>query len=47
MGNLLIGKLVSIPLPENPVCTLKLYFDDRDLADLWVAVTWSSQVSKD
>jgi hypothetical protein len=41
LGNLLVGKLVTIALPANPVGDLKLFFDDKAMADLWIAVTWS------
>ena len=41
MGNVLIGKFTSMALPAAPVADLKLYFDEKDLGDLWVAVTWS------
>lgn len=42
LGNLLIGRLMNIPLPEKPTGDLKLYFDSADLADLWIAVSWRS-----
>jgi hypothetical protein len=38
---LLIGKLTNVPLPATPTGELKLYFDNADLDDLWIAVTWS------
>lgn len=41
MGNVLLGKFASMALPATPVAHIKLYFDDKDLGDLWVAVTWS------
>jgi hypothetical protein len=41
LGNLLIGKLDKIPLPDKPTGEFKLYFDDARLSDLWIAVTWS------
>jgi hypothetical protein len=41
LGNLLVGKLTNIPLPEQPVGSFTLYFDDAKLSDLWIAVTWS------
>jgi len=40
LGNLLVGKLVNIVLPK-PVGELKLFFDDKAMADLWIAVKWS------
>lgn len=42
LGNLLVGKLSQIGLPESPITELKLYFDDKALSDLWLAVTWSA-----
>jgi hypothetical protein len=42
LGNLLGGKLDKIPMPKQPVGSLKLYFDDAKLSDLWIAVTWKS-----
>ena len=45
LGNLLAGRLAGaapgIPLPAKPVGHLELYFDDNELADLWLAITWS------
>jgi hypothetical protein len=41
LGNLLVGKLDKIRLPKQPVGSLTLYFDDAQLSDLWIAVTWS------
>lgn len=43
MGNVLVGKFTSMALPAAPVADLKLFFDDKDLGDLWVAVTWSGE----
>jgi hypothetical protein len=43
LGNLLVGKLVNIALLEKPAKELKLFFGDKDMADLWIAVTWSSE----
>ncbi|MFO8091155.1 MAG: neuraminidase-like domain-containing protein [Desulfatiglandaceae bacterium] len=40
LGNLLVGELKNIVLPENPVGELKLFFDTRAVSDLWIAVTW-------
>jgi hypothetical protein len=42
-GNLLVGKLINTPLPTKPADTLKLFFDDKTMEDLWIAVTWSSE----
>jgi hypothetical protein len=41
LGNLHVGKFTSMALPAAPVVNLKLFFDDKDLSDLWIAVTWS------
>ena len=46
-GNLLVGKLEQISPPRDsqnnvsPTGELKLFFDDRTMADLWIAVTWN------
>jgi hypothetical protein len=40
LGNLLVGQLTQSALPSNPVGELKLFFADKQIADLWVAVTW-------
>lgn len=42
LGNLLVGKLKNIGLPSSPIGDLKLYFDDRAIADLWIALAWSA-----
>ena len=46
MGNLLSGHLTSgatgIALPAKPTGEFKLFFDERSIGDLWVAVTWSA-----
>jgi hypothetical protein len=42
LGNLLVGKLVQIALPAKPVGELKLFFDDKAMADVWIVVKWSS-----
>lgn len=43
MGNLLIGNLTNTALPGRPVGELKLFFDDKAITDLWIAVKWSSE----
>jgi len=41
VGNLLVGSLKNVPLPEKPVGEIKLFFDDaKAMTDLWIAVTW-------
>jgi len=46
LGNLLVGKLTGgatgIALPAKPEGELRLFFADKAMADLWIAVTWSS-----
>jgi hypothetical protein len=42
LGNLLVGALSNITLPTSPVGEFKLYFNDRTMEDLWIAVTWKS-----
>jgi hypothetical protein len=41
MGNLLIGRFTGMALPATPAEDVKLYFNDNEVADLWIAVTWS------
>ncbi|UVO28152.1 hypothetical protein [Bradyrhizobium arachidis] len=41
MGKVLTGNFTSMALPAAPVGDLKLFFDDKELGDLWIAVTWS------
>lgn len=41
-GNLLVGKLTNITLPSAPEGSVRLYFDDKALVNVWIAVTWSS-----
>lgn len=40
LGNLLVGKLTQIGLPSSPVSEVKFFLADREIGDLWVAVTW-------
>ncbi|HKV07043.1 MAG TPA: insecticidal toxin protein [Thermoanaerobaculia bacterium] len=46
-GNLLMGSLTGgatgIALPAAPVGEIKLFFDQKDVVDLWMAVTWGSE----
>jgi hypothetical protein len=39
VGNLFVGKLTNIALPE-PVGPVKLYFEYKHIENLWIAVTW-------
>ena len=41
LGNLLRGSLTA-GLLETPDGELKLFFDTNEMADLWIAVTWSA-----
>ena len=41
LGNLLRGQLTT-GLPAKPNSEIKLFFDTKEMADLWIAVTWSS-----
>jgi Tc toxin complex TcA C-terminal TcB-binding domain len=50
LGQLLVGKLVNIvlptqPVPLKPVGKLTLFFDTREMNDLWIAITWSGAAS--
>lgn len=44
LGNLLVGKFsnetTGFPLPERPECKLQLFFENKDISDLWIGVTW-------
>lgn len=46
-GNLLVGKFTNIALPAGPVGeeAIKIFFEERDIEDIWIAVTWSSNKS--
>ncbi|WP_233093928.1 hypothetical protein [Azotobacter chroococcum] len=41
LGNLLAGKFTNIALPAAPEGDIELFFDERELGDLWLALTWS------
>lgn len=41
LGGLLVGSLSNVGLPARPVGQLRLFFEDRAMEDLWIAVTWS------
>ena len=41
LGNLLVGRLTKIALPAKPAGEFTLFFDDKALTDLWLALTWS------
>lgn len=40
-GELLYANIPEDKLPDSPITTLKLFFDNNALADFWVAMTWS------
>jgi hypothetical protein len=42
LGNLLVGALSNIALPTSPMGEFKLFFEDRTMEDLWIAVIWKS-----
>lgn len=42
LGNLHVGRLTNIALPEQLAGELKLYFNNKAISDLWIAVTWSA-----
>jgi len=46
-GNLLVGKLVNqgngIVFLDKPDGKFQIFFEDRDIKDFWLAVTWSSE----
>jgi Tc toxin complex TcA C-terminal TcB-binding domain len=47
LGNLRLGKLTKLPSTIKPISTtienekFKLYFTDRSMEDMWLAITWS------
>lgn len=42
-GNLLVGKFTNIASPVNPIGNgaIRIFFKERDIKDIWIAVTWS------
>lgn len=42
-GDFLHGKFKKIASPGSPVGELKLFFENRDIGDLWIAITWSGK----
>ncbi|MFC0708304.1 hypothetical protein [Azorhizophilus paspali] len=40
LGNLLGGKFTNIALPAAPEGNIELFFNERELEDLWLALTW-------
>jgi hypothetical protein len=47
LGDLLSGRFTGgatgIALPDKPVGELGLFFDDKAMSDLWIAVTWGGE----
>lgn len=42
LGDLLVGKLANVPMPQKPAGHVKLFFEDaKALSDLWIALIWS------
>lgn len=40
IGNLLFGKLTNIPRPDTPVTDQTLFFENNNLTNLWLAMTF-------
>ena len=40
LDDLLVGKLTKIGLPSSPISELKFFLEDREIDELWIAVTW-------
>ena len=40
LGDLLVGSLTEMDLPDRPDGELKFFFDTNAMADLWITVTW-------
>ena len=40
-GQLLVGVLDAASLPATPLTTLKFFFPNKPLTDLWLGVEWS------
>jgi receptor-binding and translocation channel-forming TcA subunit of Tc toxin len=41
LGDLLVGRLAEVAGAVTPTRELKLFFDDKAMADLWIAMTWN------
>jgi hypothetical protein len=41
LDDLLVGKMTNVPAPAAPTGETKLYFENADLDDVLIAVTWS------
>ncbi|MCP9448641.1 MAG: neuraminidase-like domain-containing protein [Nitrospira sp.] len=41
LGDLLVGRLTAIPLPTRPTGEVTLYFENAELDDFWLAVSWT------
>ena len=44
LGNLLAGTLTA-GLPANPTSEVKLFFENRAVSDVWIALTWAAVAS--
>lgn len=42
LGDLLAGRLNNIGMPSTPVSPLRFFLEDRQLGDIWLAVTWGA-----
>jgi hypothetical protein len=42
LRNLLVRELENVPLPATLIGEYKLFFDDTEIDDLWVALTWGA-----
>lgn len=42
LGNLLVGELADVPLPAQLTGEYKLFFDDTELDNVWIALTWGA-----
>jgi hypothetical protein len=48
LGNLLVGKLANLPPTIKPISRMTekftIYFTDRSIDDMWLAIAWSKEV---
>ena len=40
LGGMMVGQLAAASLPSSPSGELKFFLEDKELADVWIAVTW-------
>jgi hypothetical protein len=43
LGNLRVGELKHVPLPQSPVGNYTFYLNDRTMTDLWLALAWGKE----